>query len=199
MAVIMRSAAQITGAGIPSGGFTSLWWLPGTTGGSVADATDILDRFRDCWDAVKGVVDDSLTINFDPICIAVEATTGVLTGAFAGTDPASVVGTSIDHPLPFQTQGLVRLATSTVVGGRRLRGRLFVPGPGEDDNESTGLPAVAYTSLLTTSFANMLVAGATLSAPVIWHRPTGGTGGTHGLITSVSASPDWSVLRSRRS
>lgn len=199
MAVILRSSAAITGPSMPSAGFTSLWWLPGTTGGSTADATDVLARFRSCWDAVKAVVDDSLTINFDPICIAVEATTGALVGAFAGTDPASVVGTSIDHPLPWQTQGLVRLGTSTIVSGRRLRGRLFVPGPGEDDNESTGIPASAYTTLLTTSFANMLVAGATLSEPVIWHRPTAGAGGTHGLITSVGASPDWAVLRSRRS
>jgi hypothetical protein len=199
MAVIMRASAQITGAVMPTPGFTSLWWLPGTTGGSTADATDILSRFRACWNGVAARIDDSLSIDFDPICIAVEATTGVLTGAFAGTDPLTVTGTQAGDALPRQTQGLVRLSTSTVVGGRRLRGRLFVPGPAEADNDSAGLPTGTYTSGLTSGFADMLNAGATASVPVIWHRPTGGAGGTHGAITGVSASPSWAVLRSRRS
>jgi hypothetical protein len=199
MAVIMRAAAVISGAMMPTQGFSSLWWLPGTTGGSTADATDILSRFRGCWNGVAAFFDDGLTIDFDPICIAVEATTGVLTGAFVGTDPASVTGTEAGDPLPAQTQGLVRLATSTVVGGRRLRGRIFVPGPAEARNDSSGLPNSTYTSGLTSGFAAMLTAGATASSPVIWHRPTAGAGGTHGLITGVSAAPTWSVLRSRRS
>jgi hypothetical protein len=199
MAVILRSAALITGTSMPTTGFTSLWWLPGTTGGSTADATDALARFRAVWDGLKSHMDDGLTIDFDPICIAVEATTGVLTGAFAGTDPSSVTGTAAGDPLPSQTQGLVRLATSTVISGRRLRGRLFIPGPVEADNTSAGVPSSTYTTDVTTAAATLFDAGATASEPVIWHRPTGGSGGNHGLVTGVTTVATWSVLRSRRS
>ena len=198
MAVILRTAALLTGAASPDPGFTSLWWIPGTVGGSTADATDCLARFRASWDAFKANIHQDYTIDFDPICIAVESTTGVLTGAFAGTDPASVVGTGTGDPLPRQTQGLVRLTTSTVIGGRRLRGRLFIPGPLESANTTGGLPSSGYPSALTTSFGSLLTAGATASSPVIWHRPTGGTGGNNALITGIGGATTWSVLRSRR-
>jgi hypothetical protein len=198
MAVILRTAAQLTGAASPDPGFTSLWWLPGTTGGSTADATDCLDRFSDFWISAASAVDDAYTVDFDPICIAVEATTGVLVGAFAGTDPASVVGTATGDPLPRQTQGMIRLGTSTVVSGRRLQGRLYVPGPVEGSNSINGVPEAAYVTDITTAAGTLLNPGATASDPVIWHRPTGGAGGSHGIITSVAGSTTWAVLRSRR-
>ena len=199
MAVIMRSAAILTGAFFTEPGLTQLWWSPGTVGGSTADATDILARFRACWEAQKSIIHQNVTIDYDPICLAVEATTGVLTGAFNGTDPTTTVCTGATDPLPRQTQGLVRLGTSSVINGRRLRGRLFIPGPLEAANDASGLPTSGYTSSTTTSFASMLTAGATASAPVIWHRPQGGSGGASALITSVGTATAWSVLRSRRS
>lgn len=198
MAVILRTAAQLTGTASVEPGFTSLWWLPGTTGGSTADATDCLDRFSDFWISAASAVADEYTVDFDPICIAIEATTGALTGAYVGTDPTSVVGSASGDNLPRQTQGLVRLSTATVVGGRRLRGRLFVPGPVEDSNDGAGLPTSTYVTDVTTAASTLLAAGATASVPVVWHRPTDGAGGTHGVITGVATSPRWSVLRSRR-
>lgn len=198
MAVIIRTAAVLTGASIPGGGFTSLWWRPGTVGGSTADATDCLDRFKDLWDAAKGAIHTGLTVDFDPICIAVEATTGVLTGAFAGTDPASITGTAAGTALPLQTQGLLRLATSTVVAGRRLRGRLFIPAPEEGDNDANGVPDSGYITTITAAGSTLLAAGATASDPVVWHRPGPAGAGTDAPITGVSCAPTWSVLRSRR-
>lgn len=199
MTVILRTAALLTGVSQPTGGFSSLWWLPGTTGGSTADATDCLARFRTFLDGCKSHMDDGLTWDFDPICIAVEDSTGVLTGAFAGTDPASVTGTAAGDPLPAQTQGLVRLATATVINGRRLRGRLFLPGPVEADNTAAGVPSSTFLSDVLTAANTLLAAGATASAARIWHRPTGGAGGSSGTITSTSVLTSWSVLRSRRS
>lgn len=199
MAVILRTAALLTGAAAVTPGFTSMWWLPGTVGGSTADATDCLDRFRDVWEAVKSIIDDGYSIDYDPICIAVDAATGALTGAFAGTEPGTTVCTGATDALPRQTQGLVRLGTSTVINGRRVRGRMFVPGPLEVANDVNGLPTSGYTTSVTAAFASILAAGATASSPVIWHRPVGGSGGASPLITSVGTSPTWSVLRSRRS
>jgi hypothetical protein len=140
----------------------------------------------------------AVRLDFDPVCIAVEATTGVLTGAFTGTTPASVTGTVATDGLPRQTQGLCRLGTSSVVDGRRLRGRLFLPGTTEAQNDTNGLPVSAYTTGIVSSFGSILSPGATASAPVVWHRPQAGAGGVSAAITSVAAAPTWSVLRSRR-
>jgi hypothetical protein len=194
----MRTAAIIGGSAFPSPGFTSLWWAPGTVGGSTADATDCLARFRTLWEGVKAIMSTTVTIDYDPICIAVEATTGALTGAFAGTDPLSSTGADSGDALPRQTQALLRLATSSVVGGRRLRGRLFIPGMVETSNTSTGQVVGTTVSTLTTAGSTILAAGATASAPVIWHRPEAGAGGVSALITGVSCATTWSVLRSRR-
>lgn len=199
MAVIMRSAATLTGSAFAEPGLTQMWWSPGTVGGSTADATDILARFRACWEAAKSLIDQTITIDYDPICIAVEATTGVLTGAFAGTDPSSTVCTGTGDALPRQTQGLVRLQTSTVIDGRRLRGRIYVPGPLEAANTATGIPSSSYTSTITAGFATIFTPGATGSNAVIWHRPQAGSGGNAAVITGVSTATTWSVLRSRRS
>lgn len=198
MTVIIRTSAQITGSVMATPGFTSLWWVPGTVGGSTADASDCLDRFRDIWGAFSAHISNQLTFIYDPICVAVEATTGVLTGAFAGTLPGPTAGGGAGDALPRQTQGLGRLSTSSVIGGRRVRGRLFLPGPLEADNTSAGVPSSTYVSDAVAAVASILPAGATASAPCIWHRPTGGAGGASPLITGVSASPSWSVLRSRR-
>jgi len=198
MAVILRTLAIMSGSAFPEPGLTQLWWNPGTVGGSTADATDCLARFRASWNAFVGRMTTSVRLDFDPVCIAVNDSTGVLTGAFTGTTPGSVTGTVATDGLPRQTQGLCRLGTSSVVNGRRLRGRLFLPNPAEADNDFAGAPSSAYTSAVATSFGSILSPGATASAPVVWHRPQGGAGGVSALITSVGAAPTWSVLRSRR-
>lgn len=198
MAVILRTAATLTGAAYSSPGITILWWAPQTAGGSTADATDCLARFRASWNAFVSFMQPSVTLAFDPICLAVEATTGVLTGTFVGTTPANVTGTGTGDGLPRQTQGLCRLGTSAVISGRRLRGRLFMPNPNEADNSSGGTPTSTYTSGITTSFASLLTAGATTSMPVVWHRPKNGAGGASSLVTSIGGANTWSVLKSRR-
>jgi len=198
VAVILRSAATISGASMPETGFTQLWWSPGTAGGSTADATDILARFRAAWDTVKVNMDPGLTLTFDPVCIAIESTTGVLTGSYVGTTPGAVTGTATGDMLPHQTQGLVRFGTASIFNGRRLRGRLYLPGPNETVNSAAGAPVAGYLTTATTAFGGLLSGGGTSSAPVIWHRPVGGAGGGNALITSVTTAPSWSVLRSRR-
>lgn len=198
MAVIMRSAAIVTGSAFPEAGYSSMWWLPGSAGGSVADATDILARFRAVWELLDHLIDPAVRFDYEATCIAVEATTGVLTGAFTGTDPTTTIGTGTGDPLPRQTQGLIQWGTDTVIGGRRVKGRTYVPGLLEGSNSSTGLPALTTVSDMVTAAATVLAAGATASEPVVWHRPGPGGAGSHALITSAGASTKWAVLRSRR-
>lgn len=199
MAVILRTQAAITGTALPGGGLSTLYWLPGSAGGSTADATDCLARFRDVWVSIATRLTSTISFVFDQTVLAIEATTGVLTGSFTAAAAATVTGGSGSEPLPRQTQGLIRYGTASVINGRRVRGRLFVPGVQEGDNTAGGVPLAALVTALTTAGATVFIAGATSSEAVVWHRPVGGAGGTHADITSAQGSSDWSVLKSRRS
>lgn len=198
MAVMLRTVGTVTGTGIADPYLIQLWWLPGTAGGSTADATDCLARFRTMWNSLAAKMTTGLVAAFDPVCIAVEATTGVLTGAFTGTQPLNATGSGGTSPLPRQTQGLIRLGTSSVVNGRRVIGRIFVPAPDEGDNDTDATPNSSYLSQLNTAAGTLFTPGATSSAAAVWHRPVGGAGGTAVLITSVSAQDRWAVQTKRR-
>jgi len=199
MAVILRTSAIISGTALPGGGLSTLYWLPGSAGGSTADATDCLARFRTVFDGLKSHVSTGITWSFDQTVLAIEATTGVLVTTFTGAAALSVTGTAAGDGLPRQTQGLIRWGTATVIAGRRLRGRLYVPAPPEADNDATGVPSSTYKNDVTTAAATIFIAGATSSEACIWHRPVGGGGGSNGDITSATTSATWSVLVSRRS
>ena len=140
----------------------------------------------------------SITFTFDQTVLAIEATTGVLVTTFTAAPALAVTGTDTGDVLPRQTQGLLRWGTASVIGGRRVRGRLFMPAPAEDQNSISAAPEAAYQSALTTAGATVFVAGATASAACIWHRPNGAGPGASPLITSAAAAPVWSVLLSRR-
>lgn len=199
MAVILRTSALVTGSGLLGGGLTQLYWAPGSVGGSTADATDCLARFRGIWASLAPHISSTISFVFDQTVLALEATTGVLTGSFTAAPALTVVGGLGSEPLPRQTQGLIRWGTATVINGRRVRGRLFTPGMGEADNDGTGSPVAALVTALTTAGATIFVAGATSSEACVWHRPVGGAGGASPDITSAAGSPTWAVLRSRRS
>lgn len=198
MAVIIRTDALLTSSLSSDPWLASMWWLPGTTGGSTADATDCLDRFRDMWVLLAAKVATGVSIANQGTVIAVEATTGALTGAFSGVAGAAVSSSGGSAPLPAQTQGMIRWATAGVVNNRRVRGRTFVPLPDEGDNDTSGKPGSSYTSQLALGVAALLTAGTTASEPVVWHRPVNNAGGSQHFITGGGARTTWAVLRSRR-
>ena len=199
MAVIQRVSALVTGTGTASA-FLSAWYLPGVVGGSTTDATNCLAHFRSVWNVLAAKMYNGATITYDPTTLAMEATTGVLTGSFVGTSPANSIGAAGSSPLPAQTQGLIAWGTNQVINGRRLRGRWFIPFPEEADNSGTpGGPSSSYTSQLSAAVTAMMVAPAGGATPVIWHRPSpGGSNGGHGAITGGAPRAYWVVQRKRR-
>lgn len=197
MAVILRTSAIISGTALPGGGLSTLYWAPGSVGGSTADATDCLARFRGIFNSFVTHIGVGCSIAFDQTVLAIEATTGVLVSSFTAAPALTVTGTAAGDGLPRQTQGLIRWGTATVINGRRVRGRLFMPAPNESDNDVGGTPVPAYVTALTTAAATIFTAGATSSEACIWHRPGVGAGASPD-ITSAVASTTWAVLRSRR-
>ena len=123
-------------------------------------------------------------------------------------DPIGVEGSNIDfvgpglagpEANPTQTAGLIRLLGA--IGGRRGRGRAYIPFPAEVDNDATAVPTTNYVQrlqLLADRLAADVVVGAvpntTTLSPVVVSR-VGGM--TFTSVTGATASVFWATQRRR--
>lgn len=206
MASILRVRAPISlSNGTP--GLMTIYWRPGTGGGSTADATDCLARVRAFVAASSGAIHAGTTYTFNPACDIFEDSTGTLTGSFTGTTPAGVAGGGTGDPLPAMTAWLVKWSTGSVVNGRRLQGRTYLSVPNENNNDTSGRPNAATIITIANAGIAMLTGGATASFPVVWNRPRAADpdhgitarAGTSAAVTNCSVDGlKWGVQRNRR-
>lgn len=118
-----------------------------------------------------------------------------VTGDITGFVPVNITGknfTNAGEALPRMTQMLLRLRTGTVAGGRRVQGRVFIPGMPESANLADGRPNGALTAGIRDAFIAQV-----LAAPdplVVWSRKNG----VAAEVGAVTAWSEWAVLRSRR-
>ena len=197
MTVMLRVRTVMTGwAGGP--GLNTVYWRPGTGGGSTADATDCAARVRAALNAIAGVFPSSVTLLTSPTCDAIEDTTGALVGTFTGAVPALVAGSGGAIVTAPATAILVRQDTGVVVNGKRLRGRWFISPLDANAVNSSGEANATDRATINTAFNAMLVGGGTLSFPVVWHRPGPLGAGTSAPIVLASCNTTLAVLRSRR-
>lgn len=197
MATILQTTAQIDYGGT-FGGLSTMYWLPGTPGGSPADDTDCLERFNAFWNAFEVVIATGVTVTVDPVTLYFNDATGALVDVGGGVPGTQAIGGSTGQNLPRQTQGMIKWVTAGIVNNRRVQGRTFMPAPTESNNTDTGTPDSSYVSNLVTAATTLLTPGDTSSTPVIWHRPVNNTGGSSHAITTHAPRTTWSVLRSRR-
>jgi hypothetical protein len=116
---------------------------------------------------------------------------GRLSG-FSTVTPATGVGTATGDVLPRASQGLLRILSTLILGGRLLRGRLFLPGPTETMNSSAGAPLAIYTDDYNAAAAALIGDGST--DWVVFSQK-------YAAIASVSTASTWdrwATLRSRR-
>jgi len=160
-------------------------------GSSLYTEQDAVDGVRAFFDAAKGLYTTHLTVTVENEVALIDDVDGSLVGVTTVDPPGSVTGENSGDPIPVASQGLVRFGTSTVAGGRVLKGHLYLPGATEDLNTS-GAPTSSYVSVLA-GFASDLVddVGSELRC---WSR----THGVSGLVTGATVAPYWAVLRSRR-
>ncbi|MCJ7620358.1 MAG: hypothetical protein MUP64_09100, partial [Anaerolineae bacterium] len=93
-----------------------------------------------------------------------------------------------------------------ITPGRRKGGRMYIPFPGEGDNDATSLPSAAYVARLAThatGVLNTLTVGVTFTAIPVVQAITyvGGVlilGATR-TITEVRSSDRWATQRRRGS
>jgi hypothetical protein len=119
----------------------------------------------------------------------VDDSTGQITGSESDTSPAPVLGQNTSDPLPSMVQALLATGTNVYVAGRRLQGRVFIPGIGENDN--TGVPASNVSTTLTTAGNALRTASAEQ-----W-RVYSRTHHTSAPITSTIGQTEWATLRRR--
>lgn len=142
-------------------------------------------------DAVATAYADNLAWTTEADVATLNVGTGELEG-ITSTTVESGGGSETSDQLSPATQGLLRMLTSTVVAGRLLRGRLFLPGATEANNSPGGIPLSAYRTGYENA-ADALIADANVEWSV-WSQ-------THGVLANIVSADvwtKWAVLRSRR-
>lgn len=127
----------------------------------------------------------------DPFVASVDVATGDVVGGFTVNPGATIFGQETSNPLPFQTQALSTLRTPLYVGGRNLRGRVFLPGYTEASNDANGMLDVTRAQDIDDQWDILLASGPDL---LVWSK----TNGVSAPVASTQTSTTWSVLRSRR-
>lgn len=155
--------------------------------------------FADNWAAFLTTVDiffvNDLTAVIQDELRVIESTTGALIGTETITG-ASIPGVSTAEMLPRATQCLVQWQTPTIIGGRRIRGRSFLPGFNEGTNGATGAMDPAVRTAVQGAAETFRTAMETAGAPelLVYSR----THFSGGPVESVTVWSEWAQLRSRR-
>ena len=160
-----------------------------TQTGSQVDADAAVAAVGAFWGAVDSVMGSSVSWATLPDVLFV-GDDGVAAGAYA-TTPQTGTGGLVVELLPIATQGVVRLLTGVFIGGRQLRGRIFIPGLTENAN-NTG--RMISTTQSTIAAAAATLNGVTTPPLAVWSK----VGATVQPVTAVSVWEQFGVLRSRR-
>lgn len=166
--------------------FTQLFF--NDTAGTASDAVDAVVAF---WEDLASVIVNDCTMTVDGIVTIVDQATGAITGTEGTASGAAVVGTNAGEPLPNATQGLIQWRTGDYVGGREIRGRTFIPGPGSASN-ALGEPTSSYIAALEAAAATLVGNASTVF--VVFSRAKL----TARAVIDGTAWDEWAVLRSRR-
>lgn len=186
MTSILRLRTEIVG---PQGSpYVSTQYFTGSTDSEASDAADAVAAFFGSLDAKWP---NTYSWNVLPFVDVINDATGALVAVVNTGGGNSGTGAASDDLAPFATQGLLQLSTGTVVGGRLLRGRVFLPGVTEFDT-AAGKPTSSYVTAVNTAYSALV--GVLPNTLRVWSRKHG----TSALVTAASAWSQWAVLRSRR-
>lgn len=178
------------------------WTAAGGAGGETAlhfdtgaDNADINTTVQAFLTAIRSALANTTSAVADSVIRTLNSASGVLEAEEPNASPANIVGNGGTNAVPNAAQGLIRLRTGDVVGGRLLKGRIYIPGMTSSAMSPAGELTFAAVSTLTAG-------GAALQANpggiYVWHRPVNGVGGLSGIVTSASAWSEFAVQRRRR-
>lgn len=186
MALMDRIRLVWTGvAGTPY--YTSLYFTSRPAEGGAAATHDAV---ADAFTLLKGVWSSALTATVESEILTIDSTTGDAQSA-QSVPAVPIVGTAANALMPRAAQGLVRLRTGIFQDGRRLSGRLFVPGVTISANNA-GIPSTNYQNSLRDALQPL--ANLEDAEWLVWSRKTGAVA----AITQVAPWTEFASLRSRR-
>lgn len=158
--------------------------------GTVQDHLDLVGAF---WGAVDARIIPDVTWETESDVAVIDDATGQLTGIETGTGPSGV-GSQAGIMLPASNQALVHWLTGSFLNGRQLRGRCFIPGLTETDNDAGGTLSATAQSVIQAA-ADALVTNSATPGPL---RVFSKSGFTSATVSSADVPTKWAVLRSRR-
>lgn len=173
---------------------TVLWLTAGVTLGVQRE------RLGDFLDALAPVIGDGTTVAVANEGVEVEDTTGQLVGAWSHSTQYFTEGLEPEQPLPDASMALIRTETGQIIDGRRLRGRMFIPGLTTTAMANGNMAQATYDTMMSAS--GPLVSG--LLGLVVWGRPRAATGnlpsriGGSAPVIGRSVWTEFAVQRGRR-
>lgn len=171
------------------GGFRNVFYFDSTVTPAV-QRSDIAT-----WaTGMAGVIDTNVSWTVETAGRELDETTGALVGAWTEPTGHTGLGAITGECVPDVAQILCRWATGSVVGGRFLKGRSFVPGMTVAQMKDGNIVPATVGALSTV--CNTFATGA--SNLLVWHRPVLGAGGVAIPSQSGSVWSELAVLRRRR-
>lgn len=166
-----------------------------------ADGSGLVPSIRsgvnDLWDALKGNFTAAYTVRVSPECRILNTATGVLEDVESDTASYSVTGTGSGNSAADATQALIRWTTGTIVAGRRLQGRTFLPGTPTSSVSNGNLAGFAVSGI-NGAVAAWLADPTKSGGFSVWHRPKAGGGGSASAVVGGTVWGEFAVLRRRR-
>lgn len=153
------------------------------------------------WTSVKALQTNNCSYTIETSGRVIDDATGGLVGSWS--DATARTGTGANGPpqVDDQAQGLVQWRTSTILNGRFLRGRTFVPCIAASQLSNGNLAAGSVTALQTAG--NALVAAA--AGFRVWQRPLKDPithvitrAGGSASVDTATAWTEFAALRRRR-
>lgn len=187
MTMIRIRAAWQNWPGAP--GVTTFYQDPAV---AQADAASV----RTMFNAIAALLPSGLTVTVPATGDLIEENTGALSGSWSVTPAPTVVTGTGTGAYAGNAGAVMHWLTTTVVNGRRVRGRSFiVPLIGSAFFTDGSLATATITTLANAASAMIAT---TADHFVVWHRPRPGIPGSKAPVVSSSV-PDLAIsLRSRR-
>lgn len=186
-------------AGVP---YLSTWYFREVESVTGPQLTTIVAAFLT---GIREIYSSALTCTLSTEILRIDEVSGDAIGTLVGS-PSAVAGNNL-NPIEWTAkQGNLNLRTDDYVDGRRVRGRLFLPGVCGGSGEQT--PTATYTTAGRDAALALVSASSALGPWVVWSRPreadptatppvVARPGSAHTILGGTVGS-QWAVLRSRR-
>lgn len=160
--------------------------------GGVGSESDYHDAVVALWTAAGGRVQGGATVTIEGLWAHIDAASGAITGT-GNVGDDTLVTSGAGGELPLATCGLAQFHTGVYVGGREVRGRMFLPWPDNNSNAG-GIPSSTYKDDWTNAFTILDDISHANGAFCVWSRKNG----VAPLVTSTTVWNEYAVLRSQR-